>query len=107
MRVPACASLQEASEKKRPAKKIQGATRKNPPRRKLKMSRQDKILGRGVSRRALLQAGAGLAGSAMLPVALTVPARAVGDYPPIGTFPAGSSGTSVFIGISVPRTGTY
>ena len=32
---------------------------------------------------------------------------AVGDYPPIGTYPAGSSGSSVFIGISVPRTGTY
>jgi len=71
------------------------------------MSRQDKILGHGVSRRALLQAGAGLAGGAILPAAFAVPARAVGDYPPIGTFPAGSSGNSVFIGISVPRTGTY
>ncbi|CAN5696216.1 ABC transporter substrate-binding protein [soil metagenome] len=29
------------------------------------------------------------------------------DEPPIGTWPAGSSGDSVFIGISVPRTGTY
>src|ERR1043166_2815593 len=71
------------------------------------MSRQDKTLGRGVSRRALLQAGAGLAGGAILPTAFTVPARAVGDYPPIGTYPAGSQGNSVFIGISVPRTGTY
>ena len=71
------------------------------------MSRQDQKLGSGVSRRALLQAGAGLAGGAMLPAALTAPARAVGDYPPIGTYPAGSSGSSVFIGISVPRTGTY
>ena len=29
------------------------------------------------------------------------------DEPPIGTWPAGSQGNSVFIGISVPRTGTY
>ena len=29
------------------------------------------------------------------------------DRPPIGTWPAGSSGPSVFIGITVPRTGTY
>jgi ABC-type branched-subunit amino acid transport system substrate-binding protein len=29
------------------------------------------------------------------------------DEPPIGTWPAGSQGSSVFIGISVPRTGTY
>ena len=71
------------------------------------MSRQDQKLGGGVSRRSLLQVGAGLAGGAILPAALVAPARAVGDYPPIGTFPAGSAGSSVFIGISVPRTGTY
>ncbi len=29
------------------------------------------------------------------------------DKPPIGTWPAGSTGSSVFIGVSVPRTGTY
>ena len=29
------------------------------------------------------------------------------DEPPIGTWPAGSQGNSVFIGIAVPRTGTY
>ncbi len=29
------------------------------------------------------------------------------DHPPIGTYPAGSSGDSVTIGASVPRTGTY
>ena len=29
------------------------------------------------------------------------------DQPAIGTYPAGSSGSSVFIGIAVPRTGTY
>ena len=29
------------------------------------------------------------------------------DYPAIGTFPAGSSGNSVFVGLTMPRTGTY
>jgi len=29
------------------------------------------------------------------------------DHPALGTYPAGSSGSSVFIGIAVPRTGTY
>jgi ABC-type branched-subunit amino acid transport system substrate-binding protein len=54
------------------------------------------------TRRALLKAGGGLlAGTALLG-----PARAA-DQPPLGTWPAGSSGPSVFIGITVPRTGTY
>src|SRR6185436_19894558 len=60
-----------------------------------------------MSRQKLLQTGAGLAGGALLPSALTLPAFAVGDHPPVGTWPAGSSGDSVFIGIAVPRTGTY
>ncbi len=59
----------------------------------------------GLSRRNLLLAGTGLAGGALLPP-LAMPAYAE-NYPPIGTFPAGSSGSSVFIGITVPRTGTY
>jgi len=29
------------------------------------------------------------------------------DEPPLGTWPAGSQGSSVFVGITVPRTGTY
>jgi ABC-type branched-subunit amino acid transport system substrate-binding protein len=62
----------------------------------------------GLSRRKLLQAGAGLAGGAMLPSGLSYPAFAVGaDQPPIGTWPDGSSGNSVVISIAVPRTGTY
>jgi branched-chain amino acid transport system substrate-binding protein len=63
----------------------------------------------GVSRRRLLTAGAALAGGALVPPCLTRPALAVGvdERPPIGTWPAGSQGSSVFIGITVPRTGTY
>jgi len=62
----------------------------------------------GVSRRTVLQAGAGLAG-AMLPSTLTIPAFAVGagDKPAMGTWPAGSQGDTVYIGATVPRTGTY
>ena len=60
----------------------------------------------GVSRRSLLQASAGLVGGALLPAGLTMPAFAA-DHPAIGTYPAGSSGSTVFIGASVPRTGTY
>jgi len=60
---------------------------------------------KGVSRRALMQAGVGLAGGGVLST-FTAPLFAA-DHPPIGTYPAGSSGDSVFIGIAVPRTGSY
>jgi ABC-type branched-subunit amino acid transport system substrate-binding protein len=54
------------------------------------------------SRRSVLGAAGALTASAALP------RFAFGaDNPPIGTWPAGSSGSSVFIGITVPRTGTY
>src|SRR6202451_3685199 len=69
-----------------------------------------KFFGRGVnasvSRRTLLQAGAGLMGGALLPASVIGPAFAE-DKPAIGTWPAGSEGNTVFIGASVPRTGTY
>jgi ABC-type branched-subunit amino acid transport system substrate-binding protein len=38
---------------------------------------------------------------------LMTPALAVGDHPPIGTWPAGSQGDTVNIAAAVPRTGTY
>jgi len=57
----------------------------------------------GMPRRKFIE-GAGLAmgGLAALPRLAFAE-----DQPPIGTWPAGSSGDSVFIGITVPRTGTY
>jgi branched-chain amino acid transport system substrate-binding protein len=55
-------------------------------------------------RRGFVRAGLGLtAGGLILPGRFAFAA----DHPPIGTWPAGSSGSSVFIGIAVPRTGTY
>src|SRR5690349_7707390 len=63
----------------------------------------DRAIGMNVSRRSLLQGGAGIIGGSLLPA---MPAFAE-DKPAIGSYPAGVSGSSAFIGISVPRTGTY
>src|SRR3569832_1644619 len=57
------------------------------------------------SRREFIRIGAGAAGAAALPG--LVSSAWAQDKPPIGTWPAGAQGDSVFIGISVPRTGTY
>jgi branched-chain amino acid transport system substrate-binding protein len=65
------------------------------------------------SRRAFLRqavaTGAGLGAlstGALVPSGFVSPAWAK-DEPPIGTWPAGSQGSSVGIGVAVPRTGTY
>src|SRR3954467_15715833 len=63
----------------------------------------DNLIRRGLSRRGLLQTTAGLIGGAVLP---GMPAFAE-DKLAIGSYPAGVSGSTAFIGISVPRTGTY
>src|SRR3954465_1335834 len=56
-------------------------------------------------RRRFIGAGLGVAGSLALPGLVS---RALADdQPPIGTFPAGVQGKEVFIGVAVPRTGTY
>ncbi len=58
----------------------------------------------GPTRRQVVLSGAGLfAGTALG----GVPAGRAEDYPAIGTYPAGSAGDTVFIGITVPATGTY
>jgi ABC-type branched-subunit amino acid transport system substrate-binding protein len=57
-------------------------------------------------RRQFIRTGLGVAGGLALPAGFASKALAA-DQPPIGTWPAGVSGDSVFIGISVPRTGTY
>ena len=63
-------------------------------------------LKHGVSRRTLLQAGAGLAGAVVLPGGMVMPAWAANE-PAMGTWPAGSQGDTVSIGAAVPRTGAY
>ena len=57
-----------------------------------------------LSRRQALRLSAMAAGGAAL--GLPAIARAQ-SQPPIGTWPAGVSGNTAFVGISVPRTGTY
>ena len=56
-----------------------------------------------LTRRSVLRTGGALAAATALPRL----GRAAESHPAIGTYPAGSEGSSVFIGISVPRTGTY
>jgi branched-chain amino acid transport system substrate-binding protein len=60
----------------------------------------------GLSRRAMIAAGTGLAATTFWPSALTSPVWAA-DEAPIGTWPAGTTGSAVTIGASVPQTGTY
>ena len=55
------------------------------------------------TRRSLLRAGGAVLASTALPRL----ARSAVSYPPIGTWPAGSEGSAIYIGITVPRTGTY
>src|SRR6185312_5711758 len=88
---------------KRFEKRLELTEERNP-----KMSRKHQDFG-SVSRRTLLQVGAGLAGGAALPSAFTMPAFAVGaaDKPAIGTWPTGSEGDTVNVAAAVPRTGTY
>jgi hypothetical protein len=56
------------------------------------------------SRRAFIRAGLGVAAAFRCPPMSDALAA---DHPPIGTFPAGVQGKEVFIGVAVPRTGTY
>jgi len=58
-----------------------------------------------LSRRNLLAASTALAGGSLLPM-MAMPVHAA-DKPAIGTYPAGSSGSSVFVALTTPRTGTY
>ena len=67
----------------------------------------DKIQGRGGwTRRQSLSLGAAMVGAAAMPIAM--PRWALADEkPPLGTWPEGSKGDTVYIGATVPRTGAY
>ena len=65
-----------------------------------------------LSRRDALKSGAASLGVASLGATALATgwargAQAADSFPALGTYPAGSSGDSVFIGIAIPRTGTY
>jgi ABC-type branched-subunit amino acid transport system substrate-binding protein len=59
------------------------------------------------SRRAMIAGGAAALGGTLLPATLAMPAWAADSHPAIGTYPDGVSGSSVFIGLTLPLTGTY
>jgi branched-chain amino acid transport system substrate-binding protein len=61
---------------------------------------------RPTTRRDFIRSSLGIAGGLALPAGFARRALAA-EHPPIGTWPAGSTGKSVFIGVAVPRTGTY
>jgi len=59
------------------------------------------------SRRQVLRVGAGAAGAALIPGLGHIGWAHAQDKPPIGSWPAGSQGDTVYIGGAVPLTGTY
>jgi branched-chain amino acid transport system substrate-binding protein len=61
----------------------------------------------GISRRNVLNLGATSAGATLLSTFAGVQWAYAADQPPIGTWPAGSQGDTVYIGAAVPLTGTY
>ena len=62
--------------------------------------------GASVSRRTLMKAGLGATAADFLLRETALPAFAA-DRPALGTFPAGTSGSSVFVGGVMPLTGPY
>ena len=66
---------------------------------------EDLLSAPEVSRRNLLRAGSGLIGGAVLSGSLSRTAFAAPAS--LGTWPAGVSGPTVFVGLCLPRTGTY
>ncbi len=65
----------------------------------------------GTSRRTVLRAGVGaglgVAGTVFIPGLGSIGMAQAADKPAIGTWPAGSEGSTVYIGAAVPLTGTY
>src|SRR5512140_1162230 len=58
------------------------------------------------NRRDFIRASLAAVGGMTLP-GFATRAFAADNYPAIGTWPEGANGSSVVIGIAVPRTGTY
>jgi branched-chain amino acid transport system substrate-binding protein len=75
------------------------------PRKPFDRSRAAKAGGL-ISRRSMLKAGAGATAAGLLLPRSTLPAWAE-DHPALGTYPAGTGGSSVFVGGVFPITGPY
>jgi len=61
----------------------------------------------GVSRRHVLQLGAGVASATFIPGFGMIGWAHADDKPAMGTWPAGSEGDTVYLGAAVPLTGSY
>jgi ABC-type branched-subunit amino acid transport system substrate-binding protein len=61
----------------------------------------------GNARRDFIRAGSGVAGGLVLPAGLAQVFAAEPKHPPVGTWPAGVQGDTIFIGATPPLTGTY
>jgi branched-chain amino acid transport system substrate-binding protein len=76
------------------------------PKGKNETSRE--LSRRGLLRQAVATGTAFGALSAGMPSPLSfVQTALAAEHPPVGTWPDGASGSSVTVGIAVPRTGTY
>jgi branched-chain amino acid transport system substrate-binding protein len=76
------------------------------PQRLFDRNRSSTKSGISVSRRTLMKAGLGVTAVGFL-LPKTIPPAWAKDYPSLGTFPAGSSGSSIFVGGVMPLTGPY
>src|SRR5690606_19807176 len=76
-------------------------------RREMSESGASGTAGPALTRRGLLRVGAGVAGATLIPGLGNIGWVYAADKPPIGTWPAGSQGNTVYIGAAVPLTGTY
>jgi branched-chain amino acid transport system substrate-binding protein len=65
-----------------------------------------KLFGRGLSRRSLVKAGLGVTAAGLFLPKVTLSAFAE-DHPALGSYPAGTSGSSIFVGGICPITGPY
>lgn len=69
---------------------------------------QDVKESTGLKRRGVLGIGLGAAGVLAAPALVSSPARAASEQrAPVGTWPAGVEGSSVFVGVTCPLTGPY
>jgi ABC-type branched-subunit amino acid transport system substrate-binding protein len=69
------------------------------------MSKTNVLDTAAVQRRDLMRGGLGIAGALATGAALSHPALAA--EAPLGNYPAGTTGPSVFVGLCTPLTGTY
>lgn len=71
------------------------------------MSNANKAVSTAISRRSFIKGAAGVTGGLLLSPLMPGIVRAQQSHPPLGTWPAGVQGDSVFVGLGAPLTGPY